>query len=69
MAGIVKKTGGGKKVDVMVKHLKYIGFRSREKLKEDKGFFDSKYDKGVDYKKFVESIKGNKVLKHPNANK
>jgi len=69
MAGIVKKTGGGNRINQMVKHLKYIGFRSREVEKHERGFFDEKYDKGVDYKSFVKSIVDNKALKHPSTNK
>jgi hypothetical protein len=69
MIVIVKKTGGGKRLDKMVQHLKYIGFRAREKEEDDKGFFNEKYDKGVDYRSFVKSIKDNKALKHPNSNK
>jgi len=69
MAGFIKKTGGGKNIKEMVSHLKYVGFRSREKPEESKGFFDEKKDTGVDYKKFIKEIANNPALKHPLTNK
>ena len=69
MGVMVKKTGGGKQISVLVKHLKYIGFRAREKEVENKGFFNEKQDNGVDYNKFINEIKENKALQHPNSNK
>ena len=65
MGVFIKKTGGIKDICNLEAHLKYIGFRSREK-KEDKGFF-SRDSNNSNYKDFINRIKDNKALRHPKS--
>jgi len=62
----IKWTGALKKIDKVVAHAKYIGFRSQEK--NDRGFFAKYYD-NIDYKKFIERIEENPALKHSSTSK
>lgn len=64
----LKKTGNLKNVKDIEAHVKYIGFRSQEKDKVslNKGFFDSNGNK-ASYRDFINRIKENKALRHPNS--
>lgn len=65
MGVFIKRTGGSKDIGNLKAHLKYIGFRSREK-KDDKGFF-SKDSNNANYKDFINRVKDNKALRHPKS--
>lgn len=67
MTVIVKKTGQSNKVQDIKAHIKYIGFRSQEIEKKEKGvFFNFKHDV-VNYKSFIKNLEENKALKHPKS--
>jgi len=65
MGVFAKRTGYTKSFQTVKNHLKYIGFRSKEK--EEKGAFFDKDNNKVDYKEFYKRLEENKALKHPNA--
>lgn len=67
MSVIIKKTGQVNKFTDLKAHVKYIGFRSQEIEKENKGvFFNDKFD-NVNYKSFVKNLESNKALKYPKS--
>lgn len=55
--------GPVRKISQVIAHLKYIGFRSRERYEDDKGFFNQSTDM-ADWRKFVEGVKNHKALQH-----
>lgn len=57
----IKATRPLNKIEQVIAHAKYVGFRSKEV--NEKGFFGRDSDR-VDYNEFVERIKNNPALKH-----
>lgn len=66
MGVLIKRTGGVQKIKDLKAHLGYIGFRSREKDDEKKGFFNREVD-NANFKEFVTRIETNRALKHPKS--
>lgn len=58
-----KYYGAVKDIKTIMSHLKYIGFRSRERDPDDKGFFNDKSDI-ADWREFYKGIANHKALKH-----
>lgn len=59
----INKRGPAKDLKVLEKHLRYIGFRSRELQDEQRGFFD-KNGNGADFKRFYQRVAENPALQH-----